>query len=182
MNGQSLIYVAGHRGLIGSAVVRRLQRAGYHRIITRRRSELNLRDEEGVLEFFSQFRQDYIVLAAGRVGGIVEIQAFPADFMDEHLAIHLNVLKSARRVGLKKLIFFGSSCIYPLECSQPMPEHSWLAGKTEPTSLPYAISKLTGVYLCLADNKQDGQTRFYPLIPIVYMVHMIILTRRRAMS
>jgi GDP-L-fucose synthase len=165
MNHQSIIYVAGHAGLIGSAVVRRLHSAGYHRIVTRRRSELDLQDEGGVSEFFNQVRPDYVVFAAGRVGGIVENQAFPADFMDENLTIQLNVLKAARRGGLQKFIFFGSSCMYPRECAQPMSEKALLSGWLEPTSLPYAMSKLTGVHLCLAYNKQDGANRFLPLIP-----------------
>lgn len=165
MNKQSIIYVAGHTGLIGSAVVRRLNHAGYDRIVTRRRSELDLQDWGSVSEFFDQVRPDYVVFAAGRVGGIVENQSFPADFMDENLTTQLHVLKAARRIGLKKLIFFGSSCMYPRECSQPMAEEALLSGHPEPTSLPYAMSKLTGMHLCLAYNKQDGQTKFLPLIP-----------------
>ncbi len=165
MNHQSIIYVAGHAGLIGSAVVRRLQQAGYQRIVTRSRADLELQDWSKVSEFFEAVRPDYVVFAAGRVGGIIENQSFPADFMDENLSTQFHVLKAARRVGLKKLIFFGSSCMYPRECSQPMEEEALLSGWPEPTSLPYAMSKLTGVYLCLSYNKQDGQTKFLPLIP-----------------
>lgn len=165
MNHQSTIYVAGHGGLIGSAVVRRLQHEGYERIVTRSRRELDLQDWSKVSEFFDDVHPDYVVFAAGRVGGIIENQSFPADFMDENLSTQFHVLKAARRVGLQKLIFFGSSCMYPRECPQPMVEEALLSGWPEPTSLPYAISKLTGVHLCLSYNKQDGQARFLPLIP-----------------
>ena len=105
------------------------------------------------------------MLAAGRVGGIMENQSFPADFMDENVAIQLNVLKAARKTGVRRLILFGSSCMYPRECSQPMAEAALLSGKPEPTSLPYAVSKLLGTYMCLAYNKQDHDTRFIPVIP-----------------
>jgi GDP-L-fucose synthase len=159
------IYVAGHAGLIGSAVVRRLERDGYRAPITRRRSELELQNSGQVSEFFEKVHPEYVMLAAGRVGGIVENQTFPADFMDENMAIQLNVLKAARRVGVRRLILFGSSCMYPRECPQPMAEEALLSGKPEPTSLPYAISKLAGTYLCLAYNKQDHDTRFIPVIP-----------------
>lgn len=159
------IYVAGHAGLIGSAVVRRLEREGYRSPITRRRSELELQNSERVGEFFDETHPEYVILAAGRVGGIVENQTFPADFMDENMAVQLNVLKAARRSGVRRLILFGSSCMYPRECPQPMAEEALLSGKPEPTSLPYAISKLAGTYLCLAYNKQDCETRFIPVIP-----------------
>ncbi|MDC8448527.1 MAG: GDP-L-fucose synthase [Nitrospira sp.] len=159
------IYVAGHAGLIGSAVVRRLERDGCRPPITRRRSELDLEDAGQVSEFFEKVRPEYVVLAAGRVGGILENQTFPADFMDENMAIQLNVLKAARRAGVRRLILFGSSCMYPRECSRPMAEDALLSGKPEPTSLPYAISKLAGTYVCLAYNKQDHEIRFIPVIP-----------------
>ncbi|MBX3328781.1 MAG: GDP-L-fucose synthase [Nitrospira sp.] len=159
------IYVAGHAGLIGSAVVRRLERDGYRTPITRRRSELELQNSEQVSEFFEEIHPEYVILAAGRVGGIMENQTFPADFMDGNMAIQLNVLKAARKVGVRRLILFGSSCMYPRECSQPMAEDALLSGKPEPTSLPYAMSKLAGTYLCLAYNTQDHDTRFIPVIP-----------------
>lgn len=165
MKKDAAIYVAGHAGLIGSAVLRRLERDGYRALITRRRSQLDLQDGKRVAEFFDEARPQYVVLAAGRVGGIVENQTFPADFMDENIAIQLNVLKAARRVGVRRLILFGSSCMYPRECPQPMAEDALLSGKPETTSLPYAISKLAGTYLCLAYNKQDHDTRFIPVIP-----------------
>jgi GDP-L-fucose synthase len=144
MKNDATIYVAGHADLIGSAVVRRLERDGHRALITRRRSQLDLQDGGRVAEFFDEVHPEYVVLAAGRVGGIVENQTFPADFMDENIAIQLNVLKGARKVGVRKLILFGSSCMYPRECPQPMAEDALLSGKPEPTSLPYAISKLAG--------------------------------------
>ena len=159
------IYVAGHAGLIGSAVVRRLEREGYRTPITRRRGELDLEDAGQVSKFFEEVHPEYVILAAGRVGGIMENQTFPADFMDENMAIQLNVLKAARRAGVRRLILLGSSCMYPRECSQPMAEDALLSGKPEPTSLPYAISKLAGTHLCLAYNKQDQDIRFIPVIP-----------------
>ena len=165
MKNDAIIYVAGHAGLIGSAVMRQLERDGYRSLITRRRNQLDLQDARRVAEFFDEVHPEYVVLAAGRVGGIVENQTFPADFMDENIAIQLNVLKAARKVGVRKLILFGSSCMYPRECSQPMAEDALLSGKPEPTSLPYAISKLAGTYMCLAYNKQDRDTRFIPIIP-----------------
>ncbi len=165
MKHDASIYVAGHAGLIGSAVVRRLERDGYRTPITSRRSELELQNSGQVSKFFEEVQPEYVILAAGRVGGIMENKTFPADFMDENMAIQLNVLKAARRAGVRRLILFGSSCMYPRECSQPMPEDALLSGKPEPTSLPYAISKLAGTYLCLAYNKQDQDIRFIPVIP-----------------
>jgi GDP-L-fucose synthase len=165
MKNDAVIYVAGHAGLIGSAVVRRLERDGCRGLITRGRSQLDLQDGGRVAEFFDEVHPDYVVLAAGRVGGIIENQTFPADFMDENISIQLNVLKAARKVGVRRLILFGSSCMYPRECFQPMAEDALLSGKPEPTSLPYAISKLAGMYMCLAYNKQDCDTRFIPVIP-----------------
>lgn len=165
MHRDAILYVAGHAGLIGSAVVRRLERDGYRTLITRRRSELDLQDGRQVSTFFEKIHPEYVILAAGRVGGIVDNQTFPADFMDENVAIQLNVLKAARKVGVRKLILFGSSCMYPRECAQPMAEEALLSGKPEPTSLPYAMSKLLGTYMCLAYNKQDCDIRFIPVIP-----------------
>lgn len=165
MRNDAVIYVAGHAGLIGSAVVRRLERDGHRGLVTRGRSQLDLQDGVRVAEFFDEVHPEYVVLAAGRVGGIIENQTFPADFMDENIAIQLNVLRAARKASVRKLILFGSSCMYPRECPQPMAEEALLSGKPEPTSLPYAISKLAGTYMCLAYNKQDHDTRFIPVIP-----------------
>lgn len=165
MKADARIFVAGHAGLIGSAVMRRLEREGYGHAITMPRSELDLQDARRVESFFEATRPEYVVLAAGRVGGIVENQTYPADFMDENIAIQLNVLKAARRVGVVRLILFGSSCMYPRECLQPMAEDILLSGRPEPTSLPYAMSKLAGTYMCLAYNRQFGDQRFLPVIP-----------------
>ena len=165
MNKTDRIFIAGHTGLIGSAVVHRLQRAGFSQLLLSCRADLELRDATAVDRFFCEYSPDYVVLAAGRVGGIIENQTFPADFMDENIAIQLNVLRAARKVGVRKLIFFGSSCMYPRKCPQPMAEDALLSGKPEPTSLPYAISKLAGTYMCLAYNKQDHDTCFIPVIP-----------------
>ena len=165
MKKDSRIYIAGHAGLIGSAAVRRFDGAGYRNIITQPRSQLDLQDAAQVMKFFEEVRPEYVILSAGRVGGIVENQTSPADFMDENIAIQLNVLKAARKTGVAKLILFGSSCMYPRECPQPMAEDMLLAAKPEPTSLPYAISKLAGTYMCLAYNKQYGDQRFIPVIP-----------------
>ena len=165
MKKDARIFVAGHAGLIGSAMIRRLEREGYSHLITLPRSQLDLQDTTRVASFFEKTRPEYVVLAAGRVGGIIENQTYPADFMDENIAIQINVLKAARKVGVTKLILLGSSCMYPRECPQPMAEDILLSGRMEPTSLPYAISKLAGTYMCLAYNKQYGDKRFIPVIP-----------------
>ncbi|MBF0162336.1 MAG: GDP-L-fucose synthase [Magnetococcales bacterium] len=165
MQTTDTIYVAGHSGLIGSAVVRRLQRQGFQRLLLARHAELELTDPLAVARFFAEQRPDYVVLAAGRVGGIIENQSFPADFIRTNLAIQLNVLQAAHDTGVQKLILFGSSCMYPRQCPQPMAETALLSGHPEPTSLPYAVAKLAGVHLCLAYNRQYGHQRFIPLIP-----------------
>ncbi len=159
------IYVAGHSGLIGSAVVRRLMAEGYRQTITCDRVALDLTDSVATDCFFDEHKPEYVVLAAGRVGGIVENQRFPADFITTNLAIQLNVLRAARRTGVRRLIFPASSCMYPRECPQPMAETALLSGKPEPTSLAYAMAKLAGVQMCLAYNQQDGEPRFIPIIP-----------------
>ncbi|WP_206951076.1 GDP-L-fucose synthase family protein [Trinickia acidisoli] len=165
MHATSRIYVAGHTGLIGSACVRRLRRVGFERLLLKPHHELELTESSAVDEFFDNSRPDYVVLAAGRVGGIVENQLYPADFINTNLAIQLNVLRAAHRAGVKKLILFGSSCMYPRDCPQPMPESLLLSGIPESTSLAYAVSKLAGVQMCLAYNQQYGEQRFIPLIP-----------------
>lgn len=165
MKTSNSIYVAGHRGLIGSALVRRLRTAGYENLLLRDHADLELTDAMATDSFFDEYKPDYVLLAAGRVGGIVENQTYPADFISVNLAIQLNVLRSAQRIGVKKLIFFGSSCMYPRDCPQPMPEEFLLSGKPEPTSLAYAISKLAGLQMCLAYNRQYGEQRFIPVVP-----------------
>lgn len=159
------IYVAGHAGLIGSALLRALRKAGCDNLITRTRAELDLRDPAAVRAFFERERPDYVLLAAGKVGGIVDNRDFPADFINDNVAIQLNVLQAAHASEVRRLILFGSSCMYPRECPQPMAEAALLSGKPEPTSLPYAVAKLVGVQMCLAYNQQYGGQRFIPVIP-----------------
>jgi GDP-L-fucose synthase len=145
--------------------MRRLDRGGFDSTITEIRKNLDLTDAASVDRFFDRTQPEYVVLAAGKVGGIVENQSYPADFLNTNLAIQLNVLRAAHRVRAKKLILFASSCMYPRECPQPMPESALLSGYPEPTSLAYAISKLAGMQMCLAYNQQYGERRFIPVIP-----------------
>jgi GDP-L-fucose synthase len=165
MNKNDKIYIAGHSGLIGSALVRGLKRQGYSNLLLASHSELELTDSCVVDSFFEEHSPVYVLLAAGRVGGIVDNNSYPADFMTENLSIQLNVLKAAHRTGVSKLILFASSCMYPRECSQPMEESALLSGQPEPTSLAYAVSKLAGLQMCLAFNQQFGEQRFIPVIP-----------------
>lgn len=165
MNKQDKIFVAGHTGLIGSAVCRRLETHGYNNILRATHQELDLTDVKATKDFFNEHRPDYVVLAAGRVGGIVENKTFPANFINDNLHIQLNVLRAAHSIGVKRLILFGSSCMYPRVCEQPMAEDVLLTGKPEPTSSAYAISKLAGLELCEAYNRQYGGQRFVSLIP-----------------
>ncbi len=134
-------------------------------MITRNRSDLNLTNESEVESFFQHERPDNVVLAAGRVGGIADNQAYPADYITENLAMELNVIRSAHDTGVHRLILFGSSCMYPRECSQPMSEDQLLSGSPEPTSIAYAVAKIAGVQLCLSYNQQYGEKRFLPVIP-----------------
>jgi len=165
MNKNSRIYIAGHAGLIGSAMLRRLQVQNYHNLLTASHADLDLTDKSAVERFFAKNRPDFVVLAAGKVGGIVDNVNYPADFMEVNLSIQLNVLRAARENGVKRLIFFGSSCMYPRECVQPMTEAALFSGRPEPTSMAYAISKIAGLQMCLAYNQQDGERRFLPVIP-----------------
>lgn len=164
MDNTQRIYVAGHRGLIGSAILRRLQREGHHPIV-RTRSQLDLTVQDDVSRFFAAEKPQVVFLAAGKVGGIVENRDFPADFITQNLRIQMNVMQAACENGVDKLVFFGSSCMYPRDCPQPMAEDRLLTGKPEPTSMAYAIAKLAGVHACLAYNKQLGRTCFLPVIP-----------------
>ncbi len=165
MNTQNKIYIAGHRGLIGSALVRRLKLAGFTNLLTADHSDLDLTNSSETMSFFNTHCPDYVLLAAGKVGGIIENQTFPADFINTNLAIQLNVLKAAHAINVRKLILFGSSCMYPRECPQPMAESVLLTGKPELTSSAYAISKLAGLELCAAYNKQFGGQRYISVIP-----------------
>jgi GDP-L-fucose synthase len=150
------IFVAGHRGLVGSAVVRNLQAHGYRGIITRARSELDLRDRAAVLRFFRQQRPALVVLAAAKVGGIQANQQYPVDFLLHNLEIQNNVVWASHESGVRKLLFLGSSCIYPKFAEQPIREEALLAGPLEPTNETYAIAKIAGIKLCQAYARQYG--------------------------
>lgn len=165
MQQDSKIYVAGHTGLIGSAIVRKLAEKGFINVILKSHCELDLKDGQAVREFFSTHRPEYVFLAAGKVGGIMENKTYPADFIETNLAIQMNVMTNARDIGVRKLVFFGSSCMYPRECPQPMHEEMLMTGKPEPTSIAYAMSKLAGVEMCLSFNRQSDGFNFIPVIP-----------------
>jgi len=158
------IFVAGHRGLVGSATVRRLQRDGFTRILTRSRSELDLRDAAAVDRYFEEAQPRYVVLAAAKVGGILANDSYPADFLRENLQIQLAVMDAAHRFGVEKLAFLGSSCIYPRLADQPMREDSLLTGPLEPTNEPYAIAKIAGIEMAWSYRRQYG-SNFISLMP-----------------
>ena len=158
------IYVAGHRGLAGSAIVRRLQRAGHDNILTRSHAELDLMDPAATRHFFEAERPEHVFLAAARVGGIVANDTYPAEFIRENLAIQNNVIHEAWRAGVKRLLFLGSSCIYPRECPQPIKEEYLLTGPLEATNRAYALAKIAGVEMCWSYNRQYG-TRFLAVMP-----------------
>ena len=151
------IYVAGHTGMVGSAIVRRLQTLGYRNIIARSRAELDLVNQQDVERFFRTEEIDQVVLAAARVGGIHANNTFPADFIYDNLMIQTNVIQAAHRADIQRLLFLGSSCIYPRHDSQPMQENCLLTGTLEPTNEPYAIAKIAGIKLCESLNRQYGR-------------------------
>jgi GDP-L-fucose synthase len=154
MDLNSKIYVAGHRGMVGSAVVRELERKGYKNIITKTSKELDLRNQIQVANFFDENKPDYVFLAAAKVGGIVANNTYRADFLYENLQIQNNVIHQAYLHNVKKLMFFGSSCIYPKLAPQPLKEEALLTGLLEPTNEPYAIAKIAGIKLCEAYRDQ----------------------------
>jgi GDP-L-fucose synthase len=158
------IYVAGHRGMAGSAIVRRLRAAGYDEVLTRTRAELDLADQRAVFEFLARERPDYIFLAAAKVGGIQANYTRPAEFLYQNLAIEANVIHGAYRAGVQRLLFLGSSCIYPRDCPQPIKEDYLLSGPLEPTNAPYAVAKIAGLKLCEAYNRQHG-TKYAVVMP-----------------
>ncbi len=164
MRREPKIYVAGHRGLVGSAIVRRLKAEGHANIVTRTHQELDLTDQAAVRSFFKQERPDQVYLAAARVGGILANNNYPAEFIYQNLMIEANVIDAAWRTGVERLLFLGSSCIYPREAPQPMAESELLGGPLEPTNEPYAIAKITGIKLCESYNRQHG-TDFRSVMP-----------------
>jgi GDP-L-fucose synthase len=164
MHKQAKIYVAGHRGLAGSALLRRLRLQGYENLVLRTHAELELTDHAAVHGFFERERPDYVFLAAAKVGGIVANNSFPAEFVHRNLAIQTNVLHESWKAGVKRLLFLGSSCIYPRDCPQPIKEEYLLTGPLEATNRPYAVAKIAGIEMCWSYNRQYG-TRFLAAMP-----------------
>ncbi len=164
MEKNSRIYVAGHRGLVGSAILSQLQQRGYNNLVTRTHDALDLLDERSVRAFFAEERPEYVVLAAARVGGILANSEYPADFIRDNLDIQTHVIEASRQAGVKRLLFLGSSCIYPRLCPQPIREEYLLAGPLEATNRPYALAKIAGIELCWAYNRQYG-TRYLAAMP-----------------
>lgn len=158
------IYVAGHRGLVGSALVRRLQADGYRNLILRTHRELDLTDQVAVRNFFQQHKPEYVLLAAAKVGGILANDTYPAEFIHENLAIQTHVIHEAWCSGVKRLLFLGSSCIYPRDCPQPIKEDYLLTGPLEKTNRAYALAKIAGVEMCRAYNQQYG-TQYLAVMP-----------------
>jgi GDP-L-fucose synthase len=150
------IYVAGHRGMVGSAIVRTLQQRGETHIVTRSRAELDLTDQAAVRQFFAQEQPQQVYMAAAKVGGIHANNTYPADFIYQNLIVQANVIEAAFRAGVRKLMFLGSSCIYPRLAEQPMAESALLTGALEPTNEPYAVAKIAGIKLCESYNRQYG--------------------------
>lgn len=160
----SKIYVAGHRGLVGSALVRKLQAEGFSNFILKTRAELNLLDQKAVADFFASEKPEYVFLAAAKVGGIIGNQTYPADFIFQNLTIQNNIIHSSYSSGVKKLLFLGSSCIYPRECPQPIKEEYLLSGPLEETNKSYAVAKIAGIIECQSFNRQY-KTNFISVMP-----------------
>ena len=164
MNKKSKIYVAGHRGMVGSAIIRELQREGYTNLLTRTHAELDLTRQEAVEKFFEEEKPEYVFLAAAKVGGIIANQSALADFMYDNMMLEMNVIHAAWKNGCKKLLFLGSSCIYPRLAPQPMPESCLLTGELEKTNEAYALAKISGLKYCEFLNKQYG-TDYISVMP-----------------
>jgi GDP-L-fucose synthase len=164
MHKESKIFVAGYSGLLGSAITRALKERGYPHILTRRSRELDLRDQSAVNAFFEKNEPDYVFFAAGTVGGIMANMEHPADFIFDNLAMAVNCINAARRIGVKKLVYFASSCVYPKGSPQPIKEEYFLTGALEETNKPYAIAKIAGIELCFSFNRQYG-TDYIVLMP-----------------
>jgi GDP-L-fucose synthase len=158
MDKNAAIYVAGHRGLVGSAILRKLQAKGYAKLLLRTSSELDLRDQTAAAEFFRDEKPDYVFLAAAKVGGIVANSSYPAEFLYDNLMIQNNVIHNACLNGVKRLLFLGSTCIYPRLAPQPLKEEYLMTGSLEPTNDAYAIAKIAGIAMCRAYNRQYGST------------------------
>ena len=156
MTSNPKIYIAGHRGMVGSAIMRELERKGYTNLVCRTRQELDLTNQLAVQNFFHQEKPDQVYLAAARVGGIYANNTFPAEFIYDNVMVQSNVIHQAFKHGVKKLLFLGSSCIYPKLAGQPMREDALLSGELEPTNEPYAIAKIAGIKLCESYNRQYG--------------------------
>lgn len=164
MKQDAKIYVAGHRGLVGSAIVRRLRATGHANLLARTHAELDLTDQGAVYAFFQSEKPDYVFLAAAKVGGILANSTYPAEFIYHNLAIQTNVIHGAWLAGVQRLVFLGSSCIYPRECPQPIKEEYLLTGPLEMTNQPYAVAKIAGIEMCWAYNRQYG-TRYLAVMP-----------------
>jgi GDP-L-fucose synthase len=164
MDPAAAIFVAGHRGLVGSSILRRLEGSHYTNLLTRPRSELDLTDAAAVFRFFDEQRPEYVFLGAAKVGGILANATYPGDFIRENLAIQSNVIEASRRAGVRRLLFLGSSCIYPRDCPQPIKEEYLLTGPLETTNRAYAVAKIAGIEMCRSYNQQYG-TRFLSVMP-----------------
>jgi len=164
MHKGSKIYVAGHRGLVGSALMRQLHAKGYHNLVVRTHAELDLTDQAAVRDFLATEKPEYVLLAAAKVGGIHANNTYPAEFIRQNLAIQTNVIHESWRNNVRRLLFLGSSCIYPRDCPQPIREEYLLTGPLEPTNRPYALAKIAGIEMCHAYNRQYG-TRFIAAMP-----------------
>jgi len=163
-SSQSSIYVAGHRGLVGSALVRCMEAKGFTNMIKRTHAELDLMDQTAVRAFFEKERPEYVFLAAAKVGGIQANNDYPAEFIHQNLIVQSNVIHQAWQTGVKRLLFLGSSCIYPRDCQQPMKEEYLLTGPLESTNRPYAVAKIAGIEMCWAYNRQY-KTKYLSVMP-----------------
>jgi GDP-L-fucose synthase len=164
VNKDSKIYIAGHRGLVGSALMRQLNAQGYSNVVTRTHAELDLTNQSKVADFFELEKPEYVLLAAAKVGGIYANNTYPASFIHENLAIQSNVIHQSYLNGVKRLLFLGSSCIYPKDCPQPIKEEYLLTGELEPTNRPYALAKIAGIEMCWSYNRQYG-TQYLAVMP-----------------
>ncbi len=164
MDKDAKIYVAGHRGLVGSALIRQLNMQGYSNVVTRTHAELDLINQQAVVDYFIQEKPEYVFLAAAKVGGIHANNTYPAEFIHENLAIQTNVIHQSYLAGVKRLLFLGSSCIYPRDCPQPIKEEYLLTSELEPTNRPYALAKIAGIEMCWSYNRQYG-TQYLAVMP-----------------